>query len=42
MILTNLQKYFKGFQTRAKCKIRMINLVSDHADDGILAHKYAN
>ena len=27
----------KGFHTRSKCEIRMIILVTDHANDGILA-----
>ena len=31
-----------GFHTRAKCKMRMITLVTDHANDGILARVYAN
>ena len=31
----------EGFQTRAKCKIRKIILVTDHANDGILVYVFA-
>ena len=39
---TSALTFLEGSHTRAKCEIKIIILVTDHANDGILAHVYAN